>query len=222
MIWRWVIGILAVLTVLLCFTRAGVLISLGDTVVLDVRVGWLRFRILPAEKRRPEKKASGKARKKEKKEGEAPAEKRTGRIPRPDAEDIRSAFRALAPPLKKALARTRRGIRIHPLCLHVAIGGKEDPAAAAELYGEMNAGIWSAMPVLERLLDIPEPHICTDVDFDAEETKTEGAAGVSIRIGTVLAVGLGLAFPALGWFLRYIRKHRKKRSAPGKTGVRAA
>lgn len=222
MIWRWVIGILAALAVLLCFTRAGVLILLGDTVTLDVRIGWLRFRILPAKVRPPKKKAPAKAGKKEKKDGETPEEKQTGRIPRPDMEDIRSAFRALAPPLKKALARTRRGIRIHPLRLTAAVGGKEDPAAAAELYGEMNAGIWSAMPVLEQLLDIPEPHIHTTVDFDAEKTRVEGEAGVSIRIGTVLTVGLGLAIPALGWFLRYLRKHRKKRSAPGKAGVRAA
>lgn len=220
MIWRWVLGILLLLIMLLCFTRAGILVVLGDTVTLDVKIGWLRLRILPGKERPRKKKPEKRA---EKKKDGASAEKKKSSFPKPDMEDIKDAVRTLAPPLKRALNRTCRGIRVDPLRLTAAIGGREDPASAAELYGEVNAGIWSAMPVLERLLDIPEPHIHTEVDFDAVKTRTEGTAGVSIRIGTALAVGLGIAVPALGWLLRYLKKHRKKRpAAPESSGVRAA
>ena len=40
-----------------------------------------------------------------------------------------SAVGALWPPLKRALNRTRKGIRIHPLQISLTIGGQVDPAA---------------------------------------------------------------------------------------------
>ena len=137
-------------------------------------------------------------------------------------EEIWDAVRTLAPPLKRALGRTRRGIRIAPLRLSLALGGQEDPASAAKLYGELNAAVWAGMPVLEQLLDIPDPRIHTEVDFNAEKTRTEGTLGITIRIGTALAVGAGIAVPALRWFLRCMKKHRKKKPAPERSGVAAA
>ena len=68
----------------------------------------------------------------------------------------------------------------------------------------------AGMPQLERLLDIPDPRIYTDVDFTASAVAAEGEAGISFRVGTLLAVGFGMAFPALGWFLRW-RKRCKTR-----------
>ena len=63
-----------------------------------------------------------------------------------------------------------------------------------------------------------------EVDFEEEKTRAEGTVGISIRIGTVLAVGFGIAVPTLRCFLRYMRTHRKKklRSAPEKSGAGAA
>ncbi len=214
MIWRWVLGILVLLILLLCWTRAGVLVTLGDALRVDVKLGWLRFQIVPG-KKKPDKKKP--------KNEEAEEGKKKKSFPKPSLSDIREALRMLGPPLKKALGRTRRGIRIDPLRISMVIGGREDPAAAAQLYGEINAGIWAGMPPLEQLLDIPDPRIHTEADFDAEKTRIEGTLGVTIRIGTVLAVGFGIAVPALRWFLRYMRKHRKKQlPAPEESGARAA
>ena len=90
------------------------------------------------------------------------------------------------------------------------LGGQEDPAAAAQAYGEIQAAVWTGMPLLERLVDVRDVYIHTDVDFMASAAAVEGEAGVTIRIGTLLAMGFGLAFPALGWFLRW-RKRCKAR-----------
>ena len=116
--------------------------------------------------------------------------------------------------MRNGLNRTRRGVRIHPMDLCVTLGGQEDPAAAAQLYGEAHAGVWAVMPVLERLLVIPEPHIHIGIDFNASETKVEGELGVTARVGTLLAVGATVAFPALKWFLRYRKKQKKQPPEP--------
>lgn len=216
MVWRWILGVLFLLVLLLCRTRAGVLVTLGDAVTVDVKAGLFRFRIFPGKKKPP-----GRKKPKGKPDAGGNGEKKRS-IPKPSLEDIRDAVRTLAPPLKKALRRTRRGIRIAPLRLSLTVGGRADPAAAAELYGELNAAVWTGMPVLERLLDIPNPRIHSEVNFEAEGTQVKGTVGISIRVGTALAVGFGIAVPALRWFLRYTRGHRKKGPAPEESGARAA
>ena len=62
----------------------------------------------------------------------------------------------------------------------------------------------------EKLLDIRDPYIHTGVDFNASSAAMEGEVGATIRIGTLLAAGFGMAFPALKWFLRW-RKRCKAR-----------
>ena len=61
MVWRWILGILLLLTALLCWTRAGALITLGDAVRVDMKLGWFRFQIFsgtekPAKKKKAKKK----------------------------------------------------------------------------------------------------------------------------------------------------------------------
>lgn len=216
MVWRWVLGILVLLILLLCRTRAGVLVTLGDALRVDVKLGWFRFQVVPGRERqkKPPKKKDETVRY----GGEEEKKSRS----KPSLEEIRDAVRTLLPPLKRALARTRRGIRVEPLRLSLILGGREDPAAAAKLYGELNAAVWAGMPQLERLLDIPDPRIHIEVDFDAEGNRTEGSVGAAIRIGTALAVGFGIGIPALRWLLRYMRRHRKEekqRPAPAASGT---
>ena len=72
------------------------------------------------------------------------------------------------------------------------------------------------MPLLERLLDIRDPYIHTGVDFNAPAAAAEGEIGVTLRIGTLLAAGFGMAFPALGWFLRWRKRCRTRPPKPEK------
>ena len=217
-VWRWILGVLVLLLLLLCRTRAGVLVTLGDALRVDVKLGWFRFQAVPGRERR--KKPLKKREKEPRAGGEAEKRSRSG----PSLAEIRDAVRTLLPPLKRALARTCRGVRVEPLRLSLVLGGKEDPAAAAKLYGELNAAVWAGMPQLERLLDIPDPRVHMEVDFEAEENRAEGTLGVTIRIGTALAVGFGIAIPALRWLLRCMKTHRKEkpRPAPAESGTRAA
>ena len=207
MIVLWILGILALLLIWLCLTRVGAQVTLsGGSPVVDVKFGLFRFRVFPGKKKPKPSKEETAEKPKEKKEKQP--------MPKPTLADIKDAVRTLWPPLKRALDRTRRGIRIHPLTVSLILGGADDPAAAAEQYGYLQAAIWTGMPVLEKVLDIPEPSIHTDIDFDAPKPLIEGTLGVTARIGTLLGVGLGIAIPALRWFLRFRKKAKEKPPAP--------
>lgn len=215
MLWLWILLVIAALILLVCVTRVGVWAAFGgDGVRLNVRVGVLQVHILPA---KVKKRKGGKAEKKKKAKPEKKVEAKTDeggekkKLPF-TFEDVKDAVRTLFPPLRRALGRTRKGVRIRPLRLSVVLGGLVDPAASAKLYGEIQAAVWNGMPVLEKLVDIPEPYIHTDVDFLAAAPAVEGEVGVTFRIGTLIAVGFGIAFPAVRWFLKF-RKRLKKRAA---------
>lgn len=210
-----IIAVIAALLVWLCLTRVGVRAAFADQMVTaDARIGWIRFRAYP---RLPKKeKAAKKKESKERKQDAAEAKPKSGRSLQEWAALVRSAVETLLPPLKRSLARIGRGIRIKPLQLYVTLGAAEDPAAGAQLYGEVNAAVWTVMPVLEELVDIREPYIQVDVDFDAAKTGLRGEAGISIRIGTLLAAAFGIGIPAMRWFLQLQKqqKNEEKQQPP--------
>ncbi|MCI8803596.1 MAG: hypothetical protein HFG01_09700 [Oscillibacter sp.] len=214
--WRWILLSVCVLLALLCLTRVGVEAAFGGgrPLRLDVRLGPLRLHILPGKKRAGQEKPKKekKARKEKKKPPEEPEKKKRKKLPfKP--EDVKDGLRTLFTALGRALRRIGRGVRLHPFRLSLTLGGREDPAAAAENYGRVQTAVWNGMPVLERLMDIPEPSIHTGVDFDAAGTEAEGDVGVTFRIGTLLALGFGLIVPALGWLWRFWQRSRKRAAA---------
>lgn len=205
MIWLWILGVILALLLLLLMTRVGVRGAMKDGVLtLDARFGLFSFRILPAKEKTAEEP-------KQKKKAEKP---RTGKKAKFTFADICDAARTLWPPLKRALGRTRRGVRVYPLTLSLTLGAAEDPAKGAQNYGYLNGAVWTFMPVLEQLLVIPEPSIHIGLDFDTAETHWEGTFGLSARIGTLLGVVLTVAVPGIKWFLRWNKK--KKQPAPPK------
>lgn len=202
----WTPGILALLLLLLCLLRVGVRVELnGAQSTVELRIGPFHFRVFPG-KMREEKSVNP-----EEVPEKAEEKPKKNAIKLPPLTALRDLLRTLWPPLRRALARTRREIRIDLLQLSVTVGGEEDPAAAAQHYGELNGAVWAVMPVLEQLLTIHEPYIHIGIDFDAVKTRVEGSFGLSIRIGTVLALAFGIGIPAIRWLLRQNQKTQKKR-----------
>ena len=208
---------MAVLLLLLLWTRVGVhAVMRGGVLTVDAKIGWFRIRILPGKQKDSPKDLQHKKEKtsrKEKKTAAQTTEEKTKKTSKIAFADIKDAVKTLWPPLKRALDRTRRGVRIHPLTVSLIVGAANDPAGGAELYGWLHAGVWTTMPLLERLLVIPEPSIHIGIDFDAPNTSVEGKVGLSARIGTLLRVALTIGIPALRWFLRW-RKKTKQNSVP--------
>ena len=204
MIWLWILGVTAALLALLLLTRVGAQGSYKDgALTLHAKIGLLSIRLLPAKEKKTEK---------PRKKKEAPPKKPKQKVKFTFA-DIRDAAKTLWPPLKRALRRTRKGVRIHPLTLALTLGAADDPAAGAQNYGYIHSAVWTVMPVLEQLLVIPEPSIHVGLDFDTAETKAEGTFGLSARIGTLLGIVLSVAIPGLKWFLCW-NKQKKRPTAP--------
>ncbi|MDD3346289.1 DUF2953 domain-containing protein [Oscillibacter sp.] len=216
MLW-WILAAVAALLIVLCRTRLGIqAVFSPGTALVDLTVSLFHIRVFPVGEK--EAKKDAKKTKEAAHEMAAAAEKEVKRVlPKLTLSDLREAWRLLWPPLRRALSRTRRGIRVKPLELSVCVGGGEDPAAAAEWYGALHAIVWTGMPTLEQLLVIPDPHIHIGVDFDSPKTVVEGTAAVSIRIGTLLAIGFTMGIPALRLLLR-LQKRQKETPTAAKGG----
>jgi hypothetical protein len=210
-LWLWILGGIVLLFALFCLLRLGVLIRIGVPTEVFFTLGPLRIQVAPSKKK---KKPQAKKTKKPRRSPRDFLKK----LPKFTLEDLKSAWRILWPPARRALARTRRSIRIDPLQLGVTLPGRDDPAAAAALYGKAHGAVWTAMPVLEQLLVIPHPGIHIGLDFDRDRPKAEGSVGISIRIGTLLGLGFGMAIPALRWFLQVKRAHKAAEETPPQEG----
>ena len=118
----WILGVLAALLLLLCLTRVGVQVVLKDgSATVDVKVSLFRIRVYP------KKESTEKEKKKPKEKGDRGKKS----FPKPSLADIKDAARTLWPPLKKAVGRVRRGIRIAPLSFSLTLGGQEEPDKTA-------------------------------------------------------------------------------------------
>lgn len=199
----WIILGIVLVLVLLSLLRIGVRVELGDQIRVTVVAGPVRLQLLPKKekKKRPEKPKKEKPPKEKK-----PAEKKEKKLSL-TAEDIKTALPALWQSLRHGLRKTRQRLRIHPLELSAALPGGPDPAGAAELYGYINAGVWTVMPQLEKLTRIPDPHLHVEVDFDAEKLKLTGQVGITLQIRDLLAIGGAFVGPLLRWLLSAKKRH---------------
>lgn len=216
-----ILGILVILLVFLCRLRLGILAAFaaGDT-TLDLRIGPASIRLYPPQPEQTKKTEEDFSRKPKKADQSKGSR---GKLAKPTWTDLQDAWKTLRAPVRRALERTRRGIRVDPLNLSVTVGGAEDPAQAAESYGILEMVVWTVMPPLEQLLVVPDPHIHVGVDFDAGKTRVDGTAAVTIRLGTLLAVALGAGIPVLRWLIKYQKRKQQppKEMAPKTADARA-
>lgn len=204
----WLLVVLAALLVLIWRLRIGVRVVLAQGLwTVTLRIGPCAIRLYPPKQKQeapqPEAPAEQPA------QEEAPA-KSGFRFPKWNGEQIRDAVQTLWPPLRRALERTRRGIRIAPLHASVIVGAAADPAAGARTYGLLQWGVWTGMPVLEQLVSVRNPQIHVGLDFQTEHTTAQGEAELSLRLGTGVRVAVGIAVPVLRVFLRMQRQTRRK------------
>lgn len=194
MVVLWIIGALLAIIALLALLRVGVRFSFGDETRLALRVGFLNIQILPGKPKKPRKE-----------KGEESKEKKESF--KPTFAEIRSAVPVLWTALKKALRRTRRAVRVAPMRLRVTLAG-DDPAQVAQMYGWAESIMWTLTPRLEELVQMPDPRIHLDVDYQRRQSHAEGEIGLSLRIGEGVAILLTFGIPLLRWYMA-LRKNRE-------------
>ncbi len=187
-----IIGIIVLIFLLISLIRVGAVAQWGEETKISLAIGPLRVKILPAkEKKEKEKKVEKKEPTAEKTAEEAPKKKKKITF-----SQVRELWRIGWPALKKTLRRIGRGIRIAPMEISLTVGG-EDPAKVAQTYGWISQAVWSVMPQLEEFMDIRKPHVHVGFDFAAPKTTHSGKVGITLRIGTLMALALGLVGPGL-------------------------
>jgi len=196
----YIILAIAAALFLLSLLRVGVHIAFGDELRVTALAGPARIQVLP----KPDKPKKEKPAKEKKSEDGKKKEKKLSLT----AENIRTVLPAVWESLKKGLRATRRRLRIEPMRVSAVLAGAIDPAGAAELYGYINAGMWTVMPQLEKLTRMPDPRIHTEIDFDASELKVSGEVGLSFQIRDFFAIGWAFTRPLLRWFMA-MRKRKK-------------
>lgn len=170
---------------------------------LYVRYGPVKIQLFP-QKEKPEE-GEKKPPKKKKTKPEKPKNPKA----KINMEQILYALEKLPPILGRALKRTGRCIHIRPLKLYVLVAGA-DPAAAAMLYGRMEAALAAGFPILERALRLKDADVRLYVDFTERQMDFIADVGVSLRPWSLVWMALRAGGSLLKWYLGF----RKLASPP--------
>ena len=199
----FVLAVLVLILLLLGQVRVGGRAEFSaEGFFLWIRLGRFKLKILPAG---PKEEKIGKP-KKPKKE----------KPPTPLPEKIGGALeyaQALLPVALEAAKGMWRGLRVDVLELELTAGGS-DPADAAMLYGQANAALGALWHPLTRAFHVKDGTARVKLDFDAPGTTVYGQAALSVKIGTLVWIGLGAGWKALfGALAARKRLKRKRRKA---------
>lgn len=172
---------------------------------LWVRLGKFRIKILPMKPKKEEAPSKPKPPPKKRPKKEKP--------PTPLPEKAGGALeyaRALLPVALKAAGGMLRGVRVDVLELELT-AGSPDPADAAMLYGQANAALGALWHPLTRAFRVKDGAARVKLDFDAPGMTVYGTAELSIKIGTVVWIGLWAGFKALFGVLAARKRLKIKR-----------
>ena len=196
-----------VLAVLFGFSRLrlGVRVQFGESLAVAVKIGPKSIAIIPKPERKTKKPKAKKP--KQEKAAAAKPQKKASR-PKMGFWDIWELLKAVWQSVQRALRATGKRIRIDPLRLTVVFGG-DDPCVVAEMYGAACSGMWSVMPRLEQMAQLPDPEIHLGVDFTAERIRAEGDIGIFFRVGDFFAIGASAAGPLLRWFIQFQKQQKQ-------------
>ncbi|MCI9311124.1 MAG: DUF2953 domain-containing protein [Lawsonibacter sp.] len=175
---------------------------------LWIRLGRFHIRLLPAKpKKEKEPQEPKKPRKKK------PKKPKKERPPTPLPEKIGGALeyaQALLPVGLEAAKGMWRGLRVDVLELELTAGGS-DPADTAMLYGQANAALGALWHPLTKAFHVKDGTARVKLDFDASGTTVYGQAALSIKIGTVVWIGLRAGWKALFRALAARKRLKRKR-----------
>lgn len=160
-----------------------------DGYFMIVRIGILKFHVLPLKKKKPKRE------KRKSKDYDQPAKgpKRGGNA---------DLLKAYLPGIFDLLSGLRKRLCIDDLTVWYMSAG-EDPAEAAQTFGRASAALGILTGSLERVLIIKNRDFRTSISFEETKPRVYLKAAASMRVGQALSLVIRLAY--------YIILHR-----PGK------
>lgn len=170
---------------------------------LWVRLGQINLQVLPVKPKEKPKKQ------KKPKEPKKPEEK----PPVPLAEKVGGALeyaQELLPVALEAAGGILRGLRVDVLWLDLTAGAP-DPADAAMLYGRAYAALGALWTPLTRAFRVEDGTAQVKLDFDAKGMTLYGTASLTIKLGTVVRIGLRAGWRALFGALAARKRLKLKR-----------
>ncbi len=202
-----VLGIIVGLIVLLCLIPVGFDAGYEQGKVhVSAKVMGILLQLYPKPPPDPNKPPKEKKPKKEKPKKEQEEKKPKKR----KLSFNRDELLELAKAALKALGRFGRKLQVDRFLLHLRLTG-DDPSDTAILFGYLNAALSSLAPLARSCFTVKDSDVRTELDFSAEKTELDAALAMSIRIGQVLGVALGVGAKALVILLK--NKRRLKREA---------
>ena len=175
---------------------------------LWLRLGRVQIQILPA-KPRAEKKPKKSRRNVKPKRSKKPKKEKE---PVPLPEKIGGAVeyaQALLPIALEAAGGMLRGLRVDRLELELTAGAS-DPADAAMLYGRATAALGALWLPLTKAFRVKDGFARVYLDFNAPGMTVYGTAALSIKIGTVVWIGMRVGCKALFGVLAARRRLKRK------------
>lgn len=202
------VGILVVLF-LLSRIRVGGEVEYGETgLLVQARVGLLKFQVLPMKKKKEKKKTKEKPPRKKKEKKTSAGEKQTGKEPESAPQKKKGGplelVKRYLPLVCEAAGELKRKIRIDKLYLDLTVASG-DAAGTAMAYGYANMALGMLWPMIEQNFEVRDPRLHAGVDFTARNAEVYLDAAFSARLGQMVSFGL-----RFGW--KFLRIYMKTRS----------
>lgn len=199
--WMIALLVLAIFLLIGCIPVGADVSYLGGVLAVKAKIGLISLKLLPKEKKAPERKKP----KKEKKT-ETPKEANGEKKKSPLLSGGISGILELLQLACSVLGDLRRKLRLEELMLRVRFGAGEDAAKTAVQYGRAWAAIGAIMPYLERLFVIKKRDIGAELDYnESEKMSVDAHLVITITIGRVVALALRAGIR----FLRIYKEMKK-------------
>lgn len=95
-----------------------------------------------------------------------------------------------------AVGKFGRKLKVDRFLLHYTAAGN-DPYNTAMTFSYVNAALSSLAPMCAKRFTVKDCSVWTDIDFTKDKTEIDFGLAMSIRIGQILAIVIGVGFKVL-------------------------
>lgn len=202
-----IIGVIVAIITAIMLIPVGADISYEDgQFALSAKVCGILLQLFPkppADESKPKKEKKPKKPKKPKKQKAAPEGGEAAAAPKKklNLQFSKDEILSLVKKVLNKFGRFGRKFKVDRFLLRYIAAGK-DPYDTAVNFAYVNAALSSLAPLCSQRFDVKDCEVWTDIDFTVEKKKIDFGLAFTIRIGAFFALAFGVAFSALGIFIK--------------------